>query len=157
MKLELVTIAGFVVGYNLLPENKEEKLALDTISRLCLEVDTENENLMRCDSIETHTGGSAIIRLKFVKNEYAPHDIKSLIKLGELKTFELWEDLSKQSYHRCTICGSKNVQRTAFVKPNEGNKFNNFTSDCKETGDCWCEECRKNVELEYVESKSKKK
>jgi hypothetical protein len=157
MKLELVKFAGKTVGYNLVPENREEKLALKSLSELHLKVEDEIENSVRYDGLETDTDEKTIVRLKFVRDKYASYDIKTLTMLGEMVVEKVEEDFSKKSHFKCTECGSKNVQMTAWVNPNNNNEFIDYTTDCTETDDCWCDDCGENVELEYVEVKPKGK
>lgn len=47
----------------------------------------------------------------------------------------------------CEECGRTNVERKAWVKPNEGNKFVDYSSDDSEDGDNWCHNCDDHVDL----------
>ena len=41
----------------------------------------------------------------------------------------------------CTNCGSTNVQRAAWVRPNHGNEYIEDVGGCEtDKGDCWCDE-----------------
>jgi hypothetical protein len=49
--------------------------------------------------------------------------------------------------YRCTNCGSTNVQKMAWVRPNEDFKFLDFCSDDDEDGDNWCDDCEEHCDL----------
>jgi len=45
----------------------------------------------------------------------------------------------------CRICGSKNIQIRAWVKPNSNNEY---VEDVP-TKDCWCEDCHDNTPTKW--------
>lgn len=49
--------------------------------------------------------------------------------------------------YRCANCGSINVQKMAWVCPNENNKYLDYCSDDDEEDDNWCEDCEEHFEL----------
>jgi hypothetical protein len=49
--------------------------------------------------------------------------------------------------YRCADCGSINVQKMAWVRPNEDFKFLDFCSEDDEEGDNWCDDCEEHCDL----------
>ena len=47
----------------------------------------------------------------------------------------------------CKVCGSKNIQIYAWVKPNSDNEY----VDDIETKECWCEDCNDHAPTNWVE------
>ena len=55
--------------------------------------------------------------------------------------FEQEEVIPEEPY-RCTNCGSTEVQRAAWVRPNRGHEYvDDVGDDETHENDCWCEEC----------------
>jgi hypothetical protein len=54
---------------------------------------------------------------------------------------------NKDNPYRCRKCGSKNVQRMAWVHPNEDNRLDEYTGYCDEEEENWCDKCEEYVEL----------
>ena len=47
----------------------------------------------------------------------------------------------------CKVCGSKNIQIQAWVKPNSDNEY----VDDIDTKECWCENCKDHAPTNWVE------
>jgi Zn finger protein HypA/HybF involved in hydrogenase expression len=130
MRLELLEHAGKTAGYNFIPENPAEESVLKDV------FDREKFPVREyCKKI-----------LQFISADYALHDVKTLTKLGEITVKEVVEE--PEEYLVCAECGSRNVQVTAWVYPNEGNAY-----ACEAGEDAWCEECDEHVKLELIRGK----
>lgn len=75
--------------------------------------------------------------------------------IDEKIVFNLSEDgeepvRPKKTFQVCPHCGSKNVQRKAWVRPNENNKFVDYPEG-DDDSDCWCDDCEDHGTLEDVE------
>jgi hypothetical protein len=116
MKLELLQHAGKIAGYNLVPENPAEESVLKTLfDKEQFPVREYSEKMQR-----------------FIRADYALHDIRTLDKLGEITVEEVRKE--PEEYLVCAKCGSKNVQVKAWVYPNDRNSYAGEVDD-----DAWCE------------------
>jgi hypothetical protein len=146
MKLELLQHAGKIAGYNLVPENPAEESVLKVIAKVYSEaginIDDKAGFYPAC--------GTESSRLQFIRQEYEPYDVKTLIKFSEITVEEVREE--PEGYLVCAKCGSKNVQVKAWVYPNDNNSYAGEVDD-----DAWCEDCDEQVYLNLVKPKKRKR
>jgi Zn finger protein HypA/HybF involved in hydrogenase expression len=128
MKLELVKHGEKVAEYRFVAENPAEEKALKT--------------LFDREKFPVREYGGKMLR--FIRSDYALHDIKALERVGEITVGEVREEVKE--YLACSECGSKNVQVKAWVYPNDSNRYAGETDD----GEAWCEDCDEHVSLDYI-------
>lgn len=68
MKIELIVTDGHTVGYNLVPENRDEQYALNTIRNLYYF--GIEENVIRYDGYESTPDVNSINRMTFIQKKY---------------------------------------------------------------------------------------
>lgn len=52
------------------------------------------------------------------------------------------EEITLPELYRCTNCGSTDVQRKVWVRPNNGNQYVDDVGECEtHEDDCWCDCC----------------
>lgn len=57
-------------------------------------------------------------------------------------------EITHEEPYRCTNCGSTNVQRKVWARPNNNNEYvDDVGEDETHEEDCWCEDCEEHYEI----------
>ena len=86
----------------------------------------------------------AVVCLDTLKTFYYDNDYRVNVRVKEAIKEILAENV--RPVHKCTQCGSQNVQTKAWVLINERDKCVEYIGD--DVQDNWCEECDEGVNLE---------
>lgn len=147
MKLELVLHNGNVCGYNIVAESHEEEASMLILNNFYT-AGVGMTSLVYAGAVE----GDKVKEINFMLKgmEEFRMDLEKMRLSGDITVQEVKE---KPTYlYRCPLpdCLSTDVQRKAWVRPNDGNQIVNYTDSQDYQDECYCNRCGHNVELDVI-------
>ncbi|GAB6013623.1 hypothetical protein [Viscerimonas tarda] len=73
--------------------------------------------------------------------------IEGLIEIAEWLQNQGFVPENEANPYRCAKCGSKDIQRLAWVLPNKGNLFDGYSGNNEDSEENYCENCNEHVEI----------
>lgn len=161
MKIQLKYIDNKLAGYDLIPENEEEMKALGSIRELyfwgsgedALQIENfeMDKKAIKYDGIATDQTEKYVTKMMFLRQKHERDfydDQQEVYSQMVIMPIE-----AKHSVNYCcsnTECLSLDVQRRAWVNPNENNRFVSYDADQDYKSTCYCNSCKNNVKLEQL-------
>ncbi|MDR1716495.1 MAG: hypothetical protein LBS20_11690 [Prevotella sp.] len=162
MKIQLKYIGKDPAGYDLIPENKEEMLALGSLRHIYFFATGEDamhlqgfetdREVMQYHGIETDNTDKYVTKMKFLRPKYKALYLDGQAAIEARITTGL---ILPEPTYRCTLCHSTEVRMKMWDNPNIPGSASSPSDDDDDRKNCYCNRCETHVPLELIPEEQK--